>query len=136
VKLAGAAYLIAIGIARLVRRHAPSAPDALPTGRSLRRIYLQAVVVNVLNPKTALFFVAFLPQFVNAERGHPSVQIALLGVVFAALGVASDSSYAFTAARLGAWLRGRPSFQRWRDRVTGGVYVALGAVAASARSAS
>ena len=83
VKLAGAAYLIGLGLWTLLSQ-TPREPRSRSGGeRRLRRVFAQGVVVNVLNPKTALFFLAFLPQFVDPDRGHATLQIALLGSTFA-----------------------------------------------------
>ena len=129
VKYLGAAYLIYIGVRRLLERRAPAAsgPGA-PT--RLRRAFLDGVIVNVLNPKTGLFFLAFLPQFVTVSRGHVGEQIVWLGVVFVLLGMITDSLYALTAGSAARWLRRRPGFlssERW---VSGGLYIGLGVVAA------
>jgi threonine/homoserine/homoserine lactone efflux protein len=90
VKLAGAAYLIGLGLWTLASRKA-EAGVALGGERRLCRVFTQGVIVNVLNPKTALFFLAFLPQFVDPHHGHSALQIALLGLTFAALGMVTDS---------------------------------------------
>ena len=94
VKYAGAAYLVVLGIRRLLERD-----EARVEVRSggLRRIYGQGVVVNVLNPKTALFFFAFLPQFVDVGAGHVTVQLAVFGLLFVALALVSDSVWALVA---------------------------------------
>ena len=129
VKLLGAAYLIWLGI-RTLRGYGE---DELPEGgepAKLSRAYAQGVVVNVLNPKTALFFLAFLPQFVDPDAGSPALQMLMLGALFVTLGCLSDGTYALVASRLGQWLRTRPRFARNRRIVSGSVYIALGAVAA------
>jgi threonine/homoserine/homoserine lactone efflux protein len=129
-KLVGAAYLITIGLRRLL---GPVEDDrAVIAPASLRRVYGQGVVVNVLNPKTALFFFAFLPQFVDPDRGSVALQTALLGVWFIALGMLSDSAYSLVAGTLSTTLRSRPGFARRRQRVSGGIYVGLGLTAAVA----
>ena len=129
VKLLGAAYLIWLGIRTLRGR----AEDDLTEGTEaakLSRAYTQGVVVNVLNPKTALFFLAFLPQFVDPDAGRPAPQMLVLGALFVTLGVLSDGTYALVASRLGGWLRTRRRFARNRRVVSGGMYITLGAVAA------
>jgi threonine/homoserine/homoserine lactone efflux protein len=133
VKLAGAAYLVALGVSRLVRRAAPSARTL--ERASLRRVYGQGFVVNVLNPKTALFFVAFFPQFVADGRGPVPVQILVLGFVFVALGLCSDSLYALVAGALGGRLRARADARAGRPRRqwSGVVLIGLGLVAATTR---
>jgi threonine/homoserine/homoserine lactone efflux protein len=88
--------------------------------------------VNVLNPKTALFFLAFLPQFVDAARGQVGAQVLVLGVLFVALGLVTDGGYALTAGTAAGWLRAHPRFlasERW---VSGGMYIGLGLAAAVA----
>jgi threonine/homoserine/homoserine lactone efflux protein len=130
VKLAGAAYLIAIGLRRLFGTVDEQAGSLVPA--SLRRVYGQGVVVNVLNPKTALFFLAFLPQFIDPDRGPVALQTALLGVLFIAIGMVSDTAYACAAGTFGARLRDHPHFARRRQRLSGGIYVGLGLTAAVA----
>ena len=128
-KLAGAAYLVFLGIRRIVkagREHERSGPPS-----TFRRIYVQGVVVQMLNPKAALFFLAFLPQFVDPTAGV-ALQIVLLGTLFVALGVCSDSAWALLASTAGAWLRARPAFRRRGERLAGTVYVGLGLTAAVA----
>jgi len=106
-------------------------PDvALGGERNLRRAFAQGVVVNVLNPKTALFFLAFLPQFVDPNAAHPAVQIAFLGVLFALLGLVTDSLWALAAGTAGGMLRRSRRFVRTQRYVTGTVYVGLGVATA------
>ncbi len=130
VRWAGAAYLLFLGVRRLLERNGETdgAITAPPT-RRLSRIYAQGVVVNVLNPKTALFFLAFLPQFVEADAASPSFQMAVYGVLFLVLGIISDGCYALLAARLGKLLRAR-RFARAQRYFSGGVLVTLGITAA------
>jgi threonine/homoserine/homoserine lactone efflux protein len=136
VKYAGAAYLIVLGVRKLLRtdEEDPSAAGVPP--RSLRRIYAQGIVVNILNPKTALFFLAFLPQFVDVDRGAVWVQMVVLGMTFIALGMLSDGTYAFLASRAGGWLRGNARFRTVQRYASGAIYVSLGAAAALSGSRS
>jgi threonine/homoserine/homoserine lactone efflux protein len=134
VKLAGAAYLIAIGVRKLLTKPDGADAHALePRIVGLRRAYAQGVVVNVLNPKTALFFLAFLPQFVDPDRGSVTAQTVVLGFTFIALGIVSDGTYALVAGSLGQRLRRSARFARLRDRTSGVVYIALGLAAAKTR---
>ena len=133
VKLAGAAYLIGLGIWTLVSRKA-EAEIALGGERRLRRVFAQGVVVNVLNPKTALFFLAFLPQFVDPSRGHPALQIAFLGWTFAVLGTITDSIWAIAAGSAGDVLRSSRRFGLVQRYVSGTVFIGLGVVTAFAGS--
>jgi threonine/homoserine/homoserine lactone efflux protein len=124
VKYAGAAYLFYLGIRKLRERQPSGGPgEVKPT--SLRRIYAQGVVVNALNPKAALFFFAFLPQFVSASRGHVTMQFVALGMIFALMGLVTDSLWALTAGTAGGWLRGRGIARRERY-IVGTVYMGLG----------
>jgi threonine/homoserine/homoserine lactone efflux protein len=129
VKVAGAVYLIALGLWTLLSKRAE--PEvALGGERNLRRAFAQGVVVNVLNPKTALFFLAFLPQFVDPNATHPAVQIAFLGVLFALLGLVTDSLWALAAGTAGGVLRRSRRFVKAQRYVAGGVYVGLGVATA------
>ncbi len=132
VKLVGAAYLIVVGIRRILAgdsedtdRHALRAP--------LPRVYRQGVVVNVLNPKTALFFLAFLPQFVDPARGTVWPQVALLGVIFVSVALVSDMTYALVSDAIAGRIRRTGTGAKVRRWLTGGVFVALGITAAAAR---
>jgi threonine/homoserine/homoserine lactone efflux protein len=130
VRYAGAGYLVLIGFRRLLTR----TDDAAPVERapdSLRRAYTRGIVVNVLNPKTALFFLAFLPQFVDVSRGHVWLQIAVLGLTFAFLGLLSDSTYALIAGTVAERLRDSRRFRQVQRWVSGTVFVGLGAFAAA-----
>jgi threonine/homoserine/homoserine lactone efflux protein len=125
VKYAGAAYLILLGIQRLLTREEAVAVAVTPP-RPLRRIFRDGVVVNVLNPKTALFFVAFLPQFVEPGQGATTLQILLLGLVFTVIALSSDSLWALAAGTVGSWLRRSRRYLGAKRWVTGTVFVALG----------
>jgi threonine/homoserine/homoserine lactone efflux protein len=132
VKLAGAAYLIGLGLyTLLVRKEDPA--EAVRRERRLRRSFVQGVVVNVLNPKTALFFIAFLPQFVDRDAGSVAVQLLVLGLVFVGLAVVSDSVWALAAGTAASRLRASPRFLAARRYVSGSVFVGLGAVTAFAK---
>ena len=133
VRYVGAAYLVFLGLRRLLGRDRSEPLDA---GRpaSLGRLFRQGVVVNVLNPKTALFFFAFLPQFVHPQASAPGLQILFLGMVFLALAVISDGAYALAAGTLAGWLRTRPGFHAGERYVSGAVLVGLGTTTALAGS--
>jgi threonine/homoserine/homoserine lactone efflux protein len=129
VKYAGAGYLIWLGL-RALRGGDERRADVARKDHSLRRIYAQGVVVNVLNPKTALFFLAFLPQFVDVSQGAVPLQIVLLGITFILLGFISDGSYALVSARVSRRLANRrrsPVARRWLPGLT---LVGLGVVSA------
>jgi len=129
VKLVGAVYLIVVGIRRIVGRDDSEQVQAPPAPMS--RIYRQGVIVNVFNPKTALFFLAFLPQFVDRGSSVPP-QVAVLGLTFAAIAFASDCLYALLADLLAGRLRRSGSGATARRYLSGGIFLALGITAAAA----
>ncbi len=133
IKLVGAAYLIVVGLRRILGRDDEESAEAVPAG--MRRLYTQGAIVNVLNPKTALFFLAFLPQFVDPNATHPAVQIAFLGLLFALLGLMTDSLWALAAGTAGGMLRRSRRFLRTQRYVAGTVYIGLGVATALAGSA-
>src|SRR5919202_6983634 len=130
VKYAGAAYLIYLGVRKLLER--TPVVDIERRREPLRRAFARGIVVNVLNPKTALFFLAFLPQFVDPGRGAVWSQVLVLGLLFIGLGLVSDSLYAVAAGTVGSLLRRKRRTLRYGS---GLVYVGLGATAAFARRA-
>lgn len=137
VKLVGAAYLIVVGVKRMLTRDVDDpVADAPSPHVPLSRLYRQGVVVNVLNPKTALFFLAFLPQFVDPHRGHVAPQVALLGLTFATIAFASDACYALLADVVAGRFRRSGAGARARRYATGGIFVALGVTAAAAHRAT
>lgn len=132
VKYAGAAYLIWLGLKKLLGpADMPDAGGVLPA-RSRARLFRDGFIVNLLNPKTALFFLAFLPQFVEVERGHVAMQIVFLGMLFTAIGIVTDSAYALAAGTAGNWLRRSPAYLKAERWVSGVVFIGLGVTAAFA----
>ncbi len=125
VKFVGGLYLIYLGV-RSIRGARRLVTVATPVVRAERRLFAEAFVVSLLNPKVALFFLAFLPQFV--ERGHGPIwsQTLGLGLVYILLGLCSDSVYALIGARLGTWLGGRTERLRASRYAEGGILVGLG----------
>lgn len=129
VKWAGAAYLVYLGIRTLLAPETTTQTTAVAP-KSLPRIFVQGFLVNLLNPKVALFFFAFLPQFVDPTRGTVAAQTLVLGGLFVAMAACSDSVYALLAGSLGGWRRGNLRFLRAQRWFTGTVYLALGATTA------
>jgi threonine/homoserine/homoserine lactone efflux protein len=125
VRYAGAAYLVWLGVRALVSTSSPLHVQRVEPER-LRRVFRQGVVTNVLNPKVALFFLAFLPQFTDPARGPVSLQIALLGLVFIGNGTIICIGYALAASWLGEWLKLRYDVATWLNRGMGGLFVGLG----------
>jgi threonine/homoserine/homoserine lactone efflux protein len=130
VKYAGAAYLVFLGLRRILGKDDAEDVPARAPREALRRLFGQGVVINVLNPKTALFFFSFLPQFVDVDAGSVALQIATLGLVFILLATVSDGLYALAAGSAAGWLRGRSGFVRAERYGTGGVLVGLGLLTA------
>lgn len=128
VRFAGAGYLVWLGVQRI--RHAGDLDPAARPPRSHAHLFRQGVVVNVLNPKVAMFFLAFLPQFVDPGAASPGAQVLALGLVFVAIAIVSDGVYALVAGAAAERLRGSVSARRRMDRLGGGVMIGLGAVAA------
>ena len=126
---AGAAYLCWLGINAL-RSPAAEAPRAAATS-SPWRSYRQGLYVELGNPKVALFFLALLPQFVHPGSGPSALQVLVLGAIFVAIGLVSDSLYALSSGRLSAWLARRPKRWRRQQRATGVLYLGLGGWAAA-----
>jgi threonine/homoserine/homoserine lactone efflux protein len=125
VKYLGAAYLIYLGARKLLAREDAIATETIKP-ESLSRIYWQGLVVNLLNPKTALFFFAFLPQFVDPHKGNVTGQTLLLGAIFVGMGIVTDSMYALAASSLADRMRGSRRFQKGQRYFAGLVYVGLG----------
>jgi threonine/homoserine/homoserine lactone efflux protein len=125
IKYLGAGYLIFLGIKAMLERTdrlAISGAAPLPAGQALR----QAVIAEILNPKSAMFFLAFLPQFVRPENGAVSLQLAELGILFVAMGVVSTMVFAIGAGGIGGFLRRHPAVVRWQGKVVGAIYCAVG----------
>ena len=125
VKILGAGYLVYLGIRALLARDSSPAPEFV-TARSLRRLFVDGVVVSILNPKVAVFFLVFLPHFADPSRGSVPQQIFLLGLLYVLLALCTDGAYALLASRLRGWFRG-PVARGAIPRYAGGaVYVGLG----------
>ncbi len=129
VKYAGAAYLIYLGIKTLLSKENLVQTEKIKED-SLSRVFYQGFIVQLLNPKTALFFFSFLPQFVNVERGAVELQILFFGAVLVVLGFFSDTIYAVLAGSIGGLLRGNLKFLRAQRYFAGSVYIGLGAATA------
>lgn len=132
VKYAGAAYLVYLGVRSLLEHRTASRATGTPVvvPRSLRRVFFDGFLVNVLNPKTAVFFLAFVPQFVDVDAGSTTIQLLVLSAVFIGLGLASDGAYALGAS----WVGGRLAAGNGSRRhlVAGTTYIGLGVVTAVA----
>ncbi|MBB4705762.1 LysE family translocator [Sphaerisporangium siamense] len=125
VKWAGVAYLVYLGVRTLADRGHQAGQAATP--QPLPRVFLEGVVVNVLNPKVILFFLAFLPQFVDPAAGSPALQIIVLGLTLLAFGIVTDLVYAVGASMLSRAMRRRSGLLRY---ISGFVYLGLGVATA------
>jgi threonine/homoserine/homoserine lactone efflux protein len=125
IKYLGAAYLLYLGIRAILEK----APVNLSSGTlpiSAGRAFRQAILAELLNPKTALFFLAFLPQFVHPGSGSVMLQLTILGIIFVLLGLVSTVVFAVSAGTLGSFLRRNPTVLKWQGKVVGGIFCALG----------
>lgn len=125
IKYAGALYLFYLGIKSIM-----SKPTEYKFNDSVsadnKKVLLQGIVTNILNPKVALFFLAFLPQFVNFKTGNIPLQLTILGVWFNFSGTVVNILVAITLGKMGNWLTNFPAFWKWQSKITGGVLCALG----------
>src|SRR5271168_4248559 len=124
VKYVGAVYIIYLGI-RTLRRDREWVEPARGD-RRFARLFGEGMLVNLLNPKTALFFFGFLPQFVDLARGHASLQILELGVLFVLLSWCTDSAYAWIGGSVGKRIRGSARLRRAESNISGALLIALG----------
>jgi threonine/homoserine/homoserine lactone efflux protein len=125
IKYGGAAYLVYIGVRQLLPSSGGRRPEQSTAGQN-RRLFWDGFLVNLLNPKAMLFFFAFLPQFADPARGNLTLQLLLLGGVFLAMALLSDSLYALLAGRIAGWLRSRPAIFRWQRYLSSAILIALG----------
>lgn len=125
IKYLGAAYLLYLGVQALFAK-TPIDPSFRASPMTAAKAFRQAILTEVLNPKTALFFLAFLPQFVRPENGWVALQLTVLGVIFVLLGFLSTIIFAISAGSLGRFLRRNPKVMKWQGKVVGGIYCALG----------
>ena len=129
VKYLGAAYLIYLGVRTLTTKASPTQAEAIKT-MTYSRIFSQGFLVNLLNPKTALFFLAFLPQFVDPARASVTLQIVTLGMIFVVLAIVSDSVYAVIAGTARQLLSGNLLVARFQKYLAGTIYILLGVTTA------
>lgn len=130
IKYLGAAYLIYLGVRTLLCRGDERADLGFQPAVALSRVYRQGFMVAVLNPKTALFFLAFLPQFVDPAGAPVPVQVGLLGLLLVVITALSDCGYALVTGTAESWIRRNSHVQRAWQLVSGGTYITLGVAAA------
>ena len=129
VKLCGAGYLLWLGVRAVLEK--PSAHDAgaraaTTAGVSATRAFWRAIPAEVLNPKTALFFLAFMRQFVHAAHGHALAQFLILGLVFVAMSLAYSTALAFAIRPIGRLVGRLGWLQRWKGKIIGAIFISLG----------
>ncbi|MGC8227946.1 LysE family translocator [Pseudobacillus badius] len=125
VKFAGAAYLLYMGIRAVLEKSSGSGTAEIAPASAFS-VYGQAIVAEVLNPKTALFFLAFLPQFVHPERGAVLLQFLVLGLIFVAMSIMYTTLIAVGIRPLGKWMKRISWIGRWNGKIIGSIYIALG----------
>lgn len=125
VKSAGALYLVILGI-RMIRARDVTPPEPHLAGASLRRVFWQGVLTDLLNPKIVLFFVSFLPQFVDPNRGSVAAQTLVLGLLFQVTGIPTNMAVAVLGGTISRWFSRRPAFARLRNAIAGTVLIGLG----------
>ena len=123
-KLVGAAYLLYLGLTMIFAKHDAIALGTAPR-RSALRLFVDGAVSNLSNPKIAIFYFAFLPQFVAPGAAHPALTIFALGLAFAGLTFVVKAPIGVSAGALSSWLRARPGVLRWLFRSSGAVLVGL-----------
>jgi threonine/homoserine/homoserine lactone efflux protein len=129
VQYLGSAYLIYLGAARIIRGPGMKSPRA-SRRQSYVKIFWQGMLVNLLNPKTTLFFLSFLPQFVDLSKGSLALQVFSLGIILVTMGLISDGAYAFLAGTVGSILQKKSGLQSYVCYTTGIIYITLGIAAA------
>lgn len=125
-KWAGGAYLLWLGVQALKKAGTGQLPARAAANKSVRSLFLQGIIANAINPKVVLFFLSFLPQFVNEAQGHVEWQLGLLGVLFSLQAAILFGVLGYFSGAIGAWLSHRPAAGRWLDRAAGAIFVALG----------
>ncbi|GED31608.1 LysE family translocator [Brevibacillus centrosporus] len=134
VKYVGAAYLIYLGCKTLFNRNEAEAAETEEEAPAvnLKKILYQSALVEIMNPKTALFFLAFFPQFISPAAGSVPAQFIGLGILFLVLAFLSDGSYALLAAHIRKRMKGSKVGARLQNRITGWIYISLGVFSAFA----
>jgi len=126
IKYVGAAYLVYLGIRSILSKQNKFSVNENVEKKTLSKLFWQGVFTNVLNPKVALFFLAFLPQFIHPEKGNTSMQILLLGFWFNFSGTVVNCIVALLFGKLGNWLADKQAFIKWQNKITGLLLIGLG----------
>lgn len=126
VKYAGAAYLLFLGIKTFITTNNISTEKEPAKGNNYKSAFGQGVLTNVLNPKVALFILAFLPQFISESAGSPALQMVMLGSAYAAMTLILYGTFGYFTGRIGRWLKNHPKVEKWTHRFSGLVLIGLG----------
>lgn len=126
VKLAGAGYLLYLGIRAVLEKPQPAGQPVKASAVGPGKAFLQAIPAELLNPKTALFFLAFLPQFVHPEAGSSLLQFSTLGLIFAVMSAAYSTTLALSIRPLGRLVKRLAWLQRWQGKIIGSIFISLG----------
>ncbi len=129
VKILGAGYLVYLGLRAILSKQGSPNID-VASDHSYTRLFMDGVVVSIFNPKIAIFFLAFLPQFVDQSLGNITSQVTLLGLIYVCLALLTDGTYALLAGHLRHWVSGAVLKGPWTRYTTGGIYIGLGINAA------
>ncbi|MDM8526003.1 LysE family translocator [Desulfococcaceae bacterium HSG8] len=125
VKIAGAVYLIWLGV-KIFRSDAEISMSKEQKSVQLKSIFKQSIIANMLNPKVAVFFLAFFPQFIETDRGHVAVQMLILGCIFVVLTFIGFSMVGYGSGKIGNWLSSNPTVGNRINKIAGSVLVFLG----------
>jgi len=125
-RYAGGAYLVYLGLKLILARGMAAGPVAVDRKTTACSAIVQGMIANLTNPKTLVFMLAFLPQFVDPQRGPVMLQFLLFGATMKATGLVTLGTVAVASGSIGQWLSRRPGFLAWQERLTGGVMIALG----------
>lgn len=134
IKIAGALYLIYLGLNYLLSKQTAAMDDSQLTSASTAKVFRESVIVEVTNPKTALFFLALLPQFVAPELGNVGLQLLVLGLIVTASAVPCDLMVTFFANRARVWFQTNPNAQLIQNKVSGSILTGLGVYILAAES--
>ncbi len=127
-KYLGGIYLIYLGIRKLLDKNAVKPDVTFHKRQVLSKVFYEGVVVNALNPKVAIFFLAFLPQFVSVEKAGITSQIVFLGMLFILIAIVSDLLYVLISGRFALWIKKSPWYLKLHKYVMGSIYIFLGAL--------
>lgn len=127
-KYAGAFYLLYLGIQKLRSSNSLSLISGAKVQTNKNKLFFEGMLINILNPKTAVFFLAFLPQFINPEKGQSTFQIIFLGLLFVGIAAISNSTYVLASSKISKWLKHNPSFYKRQHMVMAAVYFSLSVI--------